>query len=142
MTPESAIPTGRVIRFQLGKPTPSGNRVLRTNRFAAANRKKALAWEIKAQLAGQIPAVPFQRARITVERHSIGELDEDNSWSGLKWLLDVLQPPKSLGKAIRHKFGLSLIADDGPAYLTTKICPVRVGRRTEQKTTVIIEELT
>ena len=150
MSDSAELEVGRVLRFELRDPTPTNNEVIRLQRYGHADRKKALAWEIRIQLLGKLPAAPFARARITIERRSLGDPDEDNLWGGLKWLLDVLQPPtirkrKKPGVAaplsVLHKFGLGIIAEDNKACLTTKVLPVRVGRRKDQKTIVTIEEL-
>lgn len=132
---------GRVLTFTLRRNLPTTNELLRIHPLAHGKKKAALAWEIAAQIIGQIPPVPFARARVTVERRSLGECDEDNLWGGVKWLLDVLQPPAVIGKTVRHKSGLSVIAEDNPTCLTTEIRPVRVDRRADQGTTVVVEEL-
>lgn len=144
--------TGRVITFELARPTLTLNQLLALKRqgdWAVSNHKKALAWEIKLACVGKLPSAPFERARLTIERLSRGTPDDDGLWGGLKLLIDCLLPqgdPRPAKRGSRkmvfpHPFGLGIVADDCPRVLTTKPVAIRVRSAAEQKTKVTIEEL-
>lgn len=142
---------GRVISFTLPRPTPLLNVTLRQHWSRRRKAQQALAWEVRAALGNQRPAQPFARARVRVERYSVGSPDPDGMVGGLKALLDCLLPPgepkviKRPGKPPKrvypHPTGLSVIADDNPACLVLEPVAIRVSRREEQRTVVRIEEL-
>lgn len=138
----------RTIRIVLaGYVTPSLNRTQRQHWGARGAKKTNVAGRIALQLVGKRPAVPFARARVTIERHAAGtQLDTDNLWGGTKDLIDCLLDPGPpvlrKGKlTCRHPTGLGIVADDNPAVLERRIVPVRVQKRGDQKTVVTIEEL-
>ena len=112
------------------------------------NRKKTLHWAKQSQLIhalsqevshviGQGPPQPLSKAHVRVFRYGIQEPDHDNLTASLKWLLDVLQP-----RSHRHPYGLGIIAGDDPEHLTSEIHHIQVKARSEQKTAVMIREIT
>lgn len=127
---------GRRIVIQLTSVTPLLNTVQRTHWAKRSKQRRALAWEVRVAAKGSIPAEPFARARVTVERRSIGTPDFDGVVGGMKALLDVLQPVSK-----RHPTGLGFIANDSPGCIDLVPVALRVATRGEQGTTVIVEEL-
>lgn len=138
----------RVIRFDLLKPTPLLNVTLRQHWQKRRQAGKGIAWDVKVALmyAKQaIPPVPFQRARVTIIRRSVGTPDRDGLVGGVKGLVDCLLHPGTprlvRGKMrLPHPTGLGIIQDDGPAFMDLVVRAEKVSRAL-QGTTVIIEEL-
>lgn len=135
----------RVIRFSVPFATPLLNQQQGVHWSRLRNRRKAIAWQVKLAVLGQIPPQPFARARVTITRHSPGVPDTDNLWGGVKGLVDCLVAPGSpvvvKGKPrLPHPFGLGLVADDNPARMELVVraekCP-----RGQAKTEIVIEEL-
>ena len=137
----------RTIRFELPYPTKLLNQVLRMHWSARGRYQRRLSWDVKITMGQQRPAEPFARARLRIERHSIGRADEDGAIGGYKHLIDCLLPPGATrivkGKPVlAHPCGLSVIADDNPDCLVADYPPpVRVAHARDQKTIVVIEEL-
>ena len=133
----------REITFTLAAPLQLPNRKQNLDwRIKGAMTKKArelLAWEIRAAIAGQIPAAPFEYASVKVFRHGLREPDLDNLFASAKDLLDVLQPMRD--KRPRRPFGLGIIVDDKPSRCKFEIAHVKAKHRTDQKTVVVIGEL-
>ncbi|GAA4475528.1 RusA family crossover junction endodeoxyribonuclease [Gluconacetobacter asukensis] len=131
----------REITFTLARPTPVLNVLMRQNRWDRARNKRALGREIAAALGGRLPAQPFERARVTVTRFSVGVPDTDNAVGGLKDTLDVLTTPWVTPKGQRrNKFGIGLIRDDDPSRCEVVVQCVKC-RAAEQRTEVVIEEI-
>lgn len=97
----------------------------------------ALAWAVRVAAGNSLFSHPAKRARVRVERRSIGTPDYDGFVGGLKELLDILQPFVEK----RRPYGLGFIANDAPDCLILEPVAVRVRSRAEQGTTVIIEEM-
>ena len=133
----AADESGRVIRFELAAPTMLLNQTLRMHWRVAVKHKRALAWEVKLAMGRHIPPSPFARAHVRIERHSIGQPDYDGLVGGLKWLIDCLLP-----RSTAHPTGLAIIADDNPDAMTLEAISIKAKRRTDQKTIVIIREIT
>lgn len=141
--------TGRVIRFDLATPTPLLNVTLRQHWAKRRRKDKGLAWQVKvAILEGKqaIPPVPFQRARVTIIRRSLGTPDRDGLVGGVKGLVDCLLHPGPVrmvdGKPrCLHPTGLGIVQDDGPDRLELVVKAERVRSKAEQGTSVTIEEL-
>lgn len=74
------------------------------------------------------------KARLTVERHSVGICDDDGLRGSVKDICDLLCLPSK-----RHPYGLGVITDDGPSFCEQIIRAVKVSRRSEQRTVVTIE---
>ena len=90
-----------------------------------------------------LPSVPFQKARVVIERHSVGTPDYDNLVGGGKQLIDCLTTPvigKSGRQRNRNRRGLGIIVDDSPDHLAAEYHAVKC-RLCEQKTVVTITEL-
>ncbi len=139
----------RVIRFDLPNPTPLLNVTLRQHWQKRRQAGKGIAWDVRvamAQAKQAIPPAPFQRARVTIIRRSIGTPDRDGLIGGVKGLVDcLLHPgtPRLVGGKMRlpHPTGLAIIQDDGPAHMDLVVKAERVRHRAEQGTSVTIEEL-
>ena len=86
------------------------------------NTARPLHWSVKRQLritlswmvraAHAPPKEPWEKARVTVVRHSSKKPDYGNLVESAKPLLDVLQPNSK-----RHPQGLGYIVDDDPEHL-------------------------
>ena len=128
-----------MIRFTLSKPTPSLNRGPTTsgNWRAVFGSKRKLQREWSLDIWSRlVPPFPkYQRAHVKITRYSVGTLDIDNLYGGVKGLIDVLKPP---GKS--NPFGLGLIAGDDPDKLTLVVEQVKV-KRAEARTVIEITEL-
>lgn len=94
-----------------------------------------MAWEVKVALGTQRVAAPFARAKVTIERRSVGTPDQDGLVGGCKDLIDALLPASKI-----HPCGLGIIRDDNPACMDLVVRGLKV-RRTEQCTVVVVEEL-
>lgn len=111
---------------------------MRLNRRKQAKPRADFAWSVMLAIkaaGGSIPTTPFQRARITIVRRSVGHPDPDGL--SAKRLLDVLQPLSA-----RHPTGLGIIIDDSAKCLGptgAEIRAVHVTSRREQGTDVLIE---
>lgn len=138
---------GRTIAFELAKPTLLLNQVLRMHWSKRSRYQRALSWSVRMAIGSQVPATPFLRARLRIERHSVGLPDEDGAIGGYKSLIDCLLPPgkpflRKMKWVLPHPCGLSIIADDNPGCLVADYPPpVRVGSKRDQKTVVLITEL-
>jgi len=96
-----------------------------------------MAWEMKSQIKGA-PRT-FERAFICIERYSTGEPpDWDNLIGGIKPLIDCLVTPTKANPS-----GIGIIRDDNPDCIPIQpiVVPVRVKRRSEQRTAVNVIEL-
>ncbi|WP_431860078.1 hypothetical protein [Azospirillum sp.] len=123
------------LSFTLSAPTKLLNQLLRMHWSKRRKHQQALSWEVKILTSGKRPAVPFARAKVRVERHSLREPDVDGMIGGFKHLLDCLLPHSD-----RHPNGLGIIADDNPRCLQLEPVSVLVKHRADQKTVVLIEE--
>jgi hypothetical protein len=134
--------------FKLPIVIPLLNVSLRTH-YAKKRRLQAqLSGLLRMASHGKRPQTPLQRARVTIERHSVGTPDYDGLVGGAKSLIDVLLvplvlhgPPGSGLPKLRHSLGLSFVVDDAPTNMEMVFTAVRVKKRTEQCTVVSIEEL-
>jgi hypothetical protein len=125
-----------MIRFELPFLLPTLNLLLRETHWERTERRNQLAWWVVARMGRQRPQTPLRRAHVRVERHTCQTLDRDNLAGSVKALWDVLQPMSK-----RHPAGLGVILNDSPdCLLIQDVQAVRVHRRTDQKTVVIIEE--
>lgn len=138
---------GRVISFALPKPYALPNTYLGRNRFALANHRKQTRSVVWYRARDLVPQTPFKRARIEIERWSVGTPDHDNLTGGAKAIIDCLTTPVPLKirtpgarPRIRNKNGLGFVIDDSPAHAEI-ICRSVKCSRAEQKTVVTITEL-
>lgn len=134
----------RQIKFVLSAPYPLLNRSLRTHWGIRKRQQAAIRATILEQIGGPagLPSVPFQKARVVIERHSVGTPDYDNLVGGGKQLIDCLTTPviSKSGGCQRNRRGLGIIVDDSPYHLTAEYHAVKC-RLCEQKTVVTITEL-
>ena len=126
-----------MIEFTLNAPTPSLNQTLRMHPQVKKRQRANWAWEIAGTVLGNRPREPWQRARVTIWRHSVGTLDEDNAIGGAKGLVDVLKPMHPT----RNPCGLGFIADDAPGCLELIVHQVKETKRTGRRTVVRVEEI-
>ncbi len=139
----------RVIRFDLPEPTPLLNVTLRQHWQKRRQAGKGIAWEVKVAMAKAkqpIPPEPFQRARVTIIRRSVGTPDRDGLVGGVKALVDCLLHPGPVrmvkGKPrCLHPNGLGIVQDDGPDRLELVVKAERVRSKADIGTSVTIEEL-
>lgn len=132
-----------MIEFTLAAPTLSGNVLKRMHHRAIKQQQKVWAWEVVGSMLGTRPAEPLARAKVTIWRHSIGTLDQDNLNAGVKPLVDLLKPlgkPNRLG-VLPNPCGLGIIADDSPAHLELVVHQVKETKRTGHRTVVRVEEI-
>jgi hypothetical protein len=135
------------ITFRIPVVTPLLNEVEHMHHFGRAKLLARFAWHVRVATAGRRPAAPLQRARVTIERCSVGTPDRDNLVGGVKRLVDVLLTPlpqvmKRTGKLrVRHKHGLGFLVDDAPTHLDLEVKATRVAHKADQGTVVTIEEL-
>lgn len=110
-----------------GTLPPTLNRSLRQHWSRRQRGTRALAWAVRAAVGRQgLPAAPWPRARLVIERRSaLGPLpDTDGLIGGCKGLIDCLLPmdPK------RRPYGLGFVHDDNPACLVLEVRAVRVPK--------------
>jgi hypothetical protein len=126
------------IKFSLPLLTPLVNTMLRRNRWDRRKDARTIAWHVAAMTARQRPEKPFERARVTISRCSTGVPDPDGMVGGIKYLLDAFLPFSKT-----HPFGLGFVRDDSSACIgKPNVTAVRVPTRAEQRTDVLIEDLT
>jgi hypothetical protein len=142
-----------VIEFQIPLITKTLNQTRRMHFQDIHRYQLRLMGEIKLVALRQIPAKPWERARVTIWRHSCGTPDKDGLIGGMKELIDCLiwcgEPIKVASKAshgkVRWRFphpcGLGFILDDNPACIDLDVQSVKATTRSEQKTVVRIERL-
>lgn len=126
----------RTLVFTMPTPTPLLNGTLRMHYRQRMRIQKSTAWEILAATAGVPPTEPFQWARVTVERMSVGRPGWQGVAGGANLLLNCL-----VRCTPGNPQGLGIIHNDEPSsiQLVTKL--VHVSKAREQGTRVTIEEL-
>lgn len=118
----------------LKQPTLLLNRWQRMHWSARRRYTTELAWRVRAGADQGPPATPLARCHVTVERRSVQLPDWDGLYGGLKPLLDCL-----VERSQRNPHGLGWIVDDAPTcILSLTAMPVRVSRRVEAGTLVVI----
>ena len=135
------MPDPRTITFTLPEPFPLLNVQQRRHFRVRGKLKLSTARQIVAMLGPDRPAEPFQKAHVSVTRHSSGSPDRDGLYGGVKDLLDCLTTPvpQASGK-VRNKYGIGLIVDDSPKHITLDVQAERC-KRAEQRTEVTITEI-
>lgn len=124
-----------VLHLTLKRPTITLNELMRMH---WKDRRK-LAAAVSSELGFQLPmmsGLPMERARVTIKRFSIREIDDDNL-RGAKLLVDCLLPNSG-----KHPHGLGLVFDDSPTHMDQIMTSVLVKTMREQRTEIIIERLT
>lgn len=144
---ESDLMSAHTITFSLPKPYALPNTYLGRNRFALARHRQKTRNIVWYEARHLVPPAPFQKARIEIERWSVGTPDADNLTGGAKALIDCLTTPvpcrvKTPGARprMRNKNGLGFVVDDSPRHVVT-LCKSVKCRRCEQKTVVTITDL-
>ena len=149
-TGEPVITGADVIRFQLDRPTPLLNTTLRLHWRARSRESRLLAGHVRLATHGQRPPEPWPRARVRIERRSLGVPDHDGMVGGCKALIDTLVAPGAPYAVTRngrsrwtspHPYGLGIIRDDNPDCLVLEAVAVRVAKRAEQCTLVEVVKL-
>ena len=125
----------RTIRFTLPFLLPTLNQRQRTHWRAKPGDMRKLAWAMVAALPIRCDRMPFEKARITITRHSSGTTDPDGLYGSVKPLLDILCTPQGQ----RHPTGLGIIRDDSAACITLTVQQAKAKPR-EGRTEVVIEE--
>jgi len=140
VAPEGSTAPGRVIAFVLPEPTILLNPYLRTHWTKRRKLQLALAWSVRIAMAEQrqvIPPTPFARAVLRIERHSVKSPDYDGMVGGFKMLIDCLLPVTP-----RRPWGLGVLIDDSPKFVTPDFpLPFLVRRAAERRTVVRIQEM-
>lgn len=131
---ERAMPSGPV-SFTLRAPFKLLNQTLKMHFGARGKYAASLSSEIASQTAHHEGQAPMSRARVTIERHSCAEPDQDGLVGGAKPLIDCL-----IVRSKVHPRGLGFILDDRPACLELIVRHVK-AKKAEQRTTVLIEPL-
>ena len=137
----------RKITFTLPAQYTLVNRTTGYSHFTATRQKKQMQREVMAVAYHLRPSVPFERAHVLIERHSVGTPDTDNLVGSAKRLIDCLTTPCPLvvrtpgaRQRIKNKRGLGFIVDDGPKHLVLDVKAVKC-RLCEQRTVVTITEI-
>jgi len=113
-----------------GVVTPTLNVSLRQHWSRRRQGVRDLAWAVRAALGRHgVPAQPFERALVCIERRTAGtQPDHDGLVGGAKGLIDTLLPMD----AVRRPYGLGFIRDDSPAHLELIVRSRRVAARADQ----------
>lgn len=123
------------ITFELADSTILLNKWQRLHWAARRKHVSDLSWLVLDAMKGMVPPEPWPKCRVTVERRSIRLPDWDGLYGGLKPLLDCL-----VRRTDRNPHGLGVIEDDNPECIVElRAIPIRVRKRAEQGTRVVIE---
>ena len=119
-----------MIKLTIPRVPPSPNELLG---FHWRYRKKNCdLWQREVFYAllqeGHRNPVPYGRAKVTIDRHSHGELDPDNLVGCVKPIID----------ALRYAY---VLVDDSPAHLVLTVTQQRCPRRVGPKTLIEIQPL-
>ena len=128
------VPTKGPLQFVLRQPLKLLNELLRMHHRQRSAYTRRLSTEVAGATAHRAGEPLVRKARVTIERHSIGTPDPDGLVASAKGLLDVLQP-----RSDRHPHGLGLIWQDSPAHLELIIWHIHAPTRAAQRTVVRIE---
>lgn len=132
----------RVIEFELRRPLPLLNELLRMRDHERMRTKHEIAEAVHAAVlplrnyGGGWRAI--RQCRVTVELHRPGRPDWDGMMGSLKYLLDAL-----VTRTDRNPRGCGLIADDSQDCIVEcpRIIPVCTGRGGPTLTRVRVEEV-
>lgn len=115
-----------IVLWLPGILTPTLNVSLRQHWGKRQQGTRAMAWAIRVAHDGALPAVPFERAHVRIERRQPGNTlpDHDGLVGGCKGLIDCLLPFHEK----RRKFGLGFVLDDSPKHMRLDIAAARVPR--------------
>lgn len=102
---------------------PTLNELTRMHFSKVIRLKKRLQKLIKAELLlhHYYCREPLQKARLVITRHSKKCPDYDNMVGGAKPLIDIFTTPVlQKNGTVKNKYGLGVVVDDSPKYLTVK----------------------
>lgn len=102
---------------------PTLNELTRMHFSKVIRLKKRLQKLIKAELLlnHYYGREPLQKAKLVITRHSKKCPDYDNMVGGAKPLLDLFTTPVlQKNGTVKNKYGLGIVVDDSPKYLTVK----------------------
>jgi hypothetical protein len=128
------------VEFSIPYLLPLTNVLLRMHWRKRRDVQRDLSWAVWTALEGKLPTSVIDPACVTVTRHSVasqGGPDYGGLVGGTKLLEDVLCLCSR-----RHPFGLGFLQDDAPKHCKLVALWCKVSHRKEQRTHVIIEELT
>ncbi len=111
--------------------TMTANQLLRSHWRKRRKQQNDIAWMVRAEAIP--PAVPFDKARVTIYRYTTGKMDEDGQGMIAKGILDVLQPCSKV-----HPLGLGFIKNDGPDCLELLVHTIH---STAKATRIVIKKL-
>lgn len=132
----------RVIEFELRRPLPLLNELLRMREHERMRAKQEIAEAVHAAV---LPLrgygrgwQPIRRCLVTVEIHRPGRPDWDGMMGGIKYLLDAL-----VVRTGRNPRGCGLILDDSQDCIAEcpRIVPVCTGRGGPSLARVMVEEI-
>ena len=86
----------KTITFTLPKPFPLLNHSIGQSRWALTGMRQKMARAVFAATVSLRIPEPFQKAHVTIERHSCGAPDHDGVVGGAKFLIDTLTTPRLL----------------------------------------------
>lgn len=118
------IPPPHYVLWLAGTITPTLNVALRQHWPKRSKGTVAVAWAIRLGMGrAPLPAQPWPRALLVIERRVGGIPDDDGLVGGCKGLIDCLMPMTD-----KRPFGLGFIVDDGPAHLELEVRAVRAPK--------------
>lgn len=134
---------GRLVySFEIDEATPSNNTLKNAHFrvYQGLRRKWRQMVEQALEEAGQGDGsrlAAIERCALEIDRHSVGHLDWDNAYGGLKPLLDCLVAPSA-----RNPDGLGLIQDDSPLHMPSAPAVRQLpAKRGSGRTTIRIYDL-
>ena len=135
---ESVIARPDKLTFTLPKPTITLNKLLHMHPMVRSKYAKTLSSEVAAAIGWNWLGGhrPWDRVTVTITRRSIQLADTDGATGGTKPLIDTL-----VKRSERHPWALGVFIDDSPDRMTLIVQQVRVTRRAEVGTDVVVEEL-
>jgi len=86
--------------------------------------------------------LPLEHPKISIFFHQTHPFDYDGAYAAAKILLDSLKTTRGHKSYGLHSYaieGLGVIADDGPTYIDYEVKSIKVKKKNEEKTTIIIE---
>jgi hypothetical protein len=113
---------------------PRMNAADAVNRWIRMTERNNVFNAVRLATMGQRPAVPLEKAHVTIERQSAGpEPDFENLAQGGKFILDAL--------TARHKDGIGIIADDNPTCIGQPLYKWVKGKRGAGRVRVVVEAI-
>lgn len=137
-----AAPGRLVYSFEIDEATPSNNTLKNAHFRVYQGLRRRWRGMVESALeeAGQgsdVRPAPLGACHLEIDRHSVGSLDWDNAYGGLKPLLDCL-----VQASARNPDGLGLIRDDSPAHMPrAPVVRQLPAKRGSGRTTIRIYDL-